>query len=94
MSAEVETKCGTYAGWNAHRYYGTEVCDLCCKARSAYMREWRGKTTVDWRRADAARKRALSALANLHPDDFQRLYVEEMRKSAKPRTRRKAGATS
>lgn len=77
---ETETKCGTYAGWNAHRYYGTEVCDLCRKASNAYTREWRGKTKASWRKQNYARGRALTALANLYPDDYQRLYVEELRK--------------
>lgn len=75
-------KCGTNAGWNAHKYYGTEICDECRKAHNVYMREWRGKTGVNWRRSIRARQRALTRLGNLYIEDYRRLYAEELAKEA------------
>jgi hypothetical protein len=34
-------RCGTYAGWNAHRRAGQRVCLACLHAQRAYMREYR-----------------------------------------------------
>jgi hypothetical protein len=35
------SKCGTHAGYKQHRRYGTDVCDACRAANSAYHRAWR-----------------------------------------------------
>jgi len=69
---------GTYAGALKHRYDGETPCQPCKDASAAYQREFRA-TRTDWRVREAARKRAMSKLAMLHHDDFDRLYGEEMR---------------
>ncbi len=43
MPAPVDARCGTYAGWNSHKWYGSPVCDLCAAASRDYAREWRRK---------------------------------------------------
>jgi hypothetical protein len=35
------SKCGTHAGYKQHRRYGTDICDACRAANSAYHRAWR-----------------------------------------------------
>lgn len=39
----LDPRCGTYAGWNSHKWYGSPVCDLCAAAQRDYAREWRRK---------------------------------------------------
>jgi len=36
-----DERCGTYAGWNAHRYVGEQACDRCKRAHADYMRDYR-----------------------------------------------------
>lgn len=68
---------GTYAGWQVHQREGKRACTACREARNAYMRKFRSETGADWRAQGNARHRALSKLARLYPDDYQRLYVME-----------------
>lgn len=40
----VDERCGTYAGWNAHKYLGEKPCPPCQAAQAQYVREWRLRT--------------------------------------------------
>ena len=39
-----DDRCGTYAGWNAHRHCGEPPCDDCRRAQADYVRDWRLRT--------------------------------------------------
>lgn len=74
-------RCGTYAGVNAHRKRGEYACDQCCVARAAYMREFRARRPdnyADEKRRNRARDRANWRLVELHRDEWQQLYHEEL----------------
>jgi hypothetical protein len=84
-AAEPESKCGTYAGWNAHRKAGEKACDACRKACADYMRGYRqrrGPEPDRWR--SRTRSAALERLAAKYPDQFARL-LEQVRREH-PRT--------
>jgi hypothetical protein len=71
--------CGTRAGYAAHRKLGEVACSPCRAAAAKYQRDRR--TDVDARQVDYARKnareRALTRLAQAHPEEYRALYVEE-----------------
>ncbi len=78
MSGE---RCGTYAGAQVHRRQGEPNCDDCRRAHAAYIAKWR-KQRPDLHAENVAtqnaRERALRRLAQMHPRDLRRLYLEEM----------------
>ena len=66
---------GTYAGAQAHRLRGEKPCEPCRDAQNAYTREWRKRTAYrDSRRGAYARNRVLSAIREMAPDLYGRLY--------------------
>jgi hypothetical protein len=76
-------KCGTYAGYNAHKYYGERPCDECNEAGNAYQRQRRKANPEIAARENAmtnARARALWRLKDIHTDEFELLYADEMRR--------------
>jgi hypothetical protein len=71
---------GSYAGSQAHRRQGIPLCTACKAAESDYMAAYRkrpGKRRAENVR-NAARSRALWLLADKYPDEFERLYVQEV----------------
>lgn len=68
--------CGTYGASQRHRRRGEPMCEPCRAAYNAYMKQFRGRST-DWRIREAARKRALWQLADLHREEFGQLYAAE-----------------
>ncbi len=79
MSAPAAHACGTYAAYQRHRKRGEQPCDPCKQANTAYARDRRTRSEVrrDDALAGAARRRAYRRLADAHPAEFRRLYVEE-----------------
>ncbi len=74
--------CGSYAGAQVHRKRGEPPCDPCRQAAAEYMREYRAshpKIYSRERRRNAARSRALWRLAARHVEEFQVLYLSELR---------------
>lgn len=72
---------GTYAGAQQHRYRGTEKCEPCREAYAAYHREHRKsdeRYLHSGRRTNKARGRALTLLRALYPDEYERLYAQEL----------------
>lgn len=82
MTATVlRDKCGTNAGYNAHKYYGEPPCDPCIQAGNEYMQEWRKANPDKAAVEDAktkARGRALWRLKDMHPTEFDLLYADEL----------------
>jgi hypothetical protein len=75
-----ESKCGTYAGYNAHMYYGEPTCVSCRRAASDYQRNRRKATgNVNGARYNRARQKALTKLARRYETEFQKLLVVELR---------------
>lgn len=76
-----DPRCGTDAGYQAHRTRGEERCAACKQARADYMRKRRQNAELVGRERELnrARSRALWRLADLHPETFHRLFVEESR---------------
>lgn len=62
MSTTTDIRCGTNAGYIAHRRRDESACGPCKRAHRA---------------AEGVRTRALGRLAQLYPDDFRRLLDEE-----------------
>jgi hypothetical protein len=74
-------KCGTNAGYEAHRHAGTPTCGPCRAAHSAYTTAWRLRPEVgahDHRR-QKARRRALARLGREYPQRFSELLADELR---------------
>lgn len=73
-----DERCGTNAGYEAHRRRGEDPCDQCRDAHNTYMsgyhREYRAQAPT----YAGTRRRALERLAELHPADFRRLLAEEV----------------
>jgi hypothetical protein len=74
-------KCGTYAGWNAHKRAGTKPCALCLKAAADYTAAWRRRATTpaETRRRELgkARWRAVNRLIAAHQAEFDQYHAEE-----------------
>ena len=74
-----ESKCGTYAGYNAHMYYDEPTCVACRKAASDYQRNRRrANGNVNGARYNKARQKALTKLARRYEADFQKLLRAEL----------------
>jgi hypothetical protein len=74
---------GSYAGYQQHRKAGEGACDACKAAYAAYVREWRAASPtykVSNARDQRARGRAHRRLKVAHPDEYDALYVAELRK--------------
>lgn len=71
---------GTPAGYRAHRKEGKRACRPCLNAQSAYMQSRRATPAFRKRerQRNAAAARAVWRLADLHRDEYERLYVEEL----------------
>lgn len=73
---------GTYAGYQQHRRAGERACDPCMAASREYTRQHRANRDPQKSAREAARskarQRALWRLTALHPEEFNRLTVEEM----------------
>ena len=75
-------KCGTYAGWNAHRRADEKPCDDCREAQRLYARERRARGGAPIERdtmMNRARSRAAWRLKGMYPVDFDMLVADEMR---------------
>jgi len=76
-----ESKCGTYAGYNAHMYYDEPTCVACRKAASDYQRNHRrANGNVNGARYSKAREKALTKLSHRYPDTFRELLSAELGK--------------
>ena len=76
-------ECGTYQAFQAHQRRGEPIDDACRQARNAYVAALRrGDPARRARQARAAktRYRAMAALAEHHPEEYEQLYEDEARK--------------
>ena len=76
-------KCGTNAGYNAHKYYGEPPCDPCIQAGNEYARQRRARNPEKAAQEAVkvvARSRALWRLKDIHTDEFEVLYADELRR--------------
>jgi acyl-CoA reductase-like NAD-dependent aldehyde dehydrogenase len=80
---------GTYAGAQQHQKEGSTPCRPCKDARNAYMAAFR-KGSAAWRDQNNARSRALWRLADVHREEFDRLYVEERTRDHVEQMKRRA----
>ena len=77
-----DDRCGTYAGWNAHKYRGEAVCAPCREAARVYAKSRRAKggpAVVREYMMNKARERAVWRLKDMHRADFDLLVADEMR---------------
>ena len=71
---------GTYAGYQRHRLYGIPACDDCMAASKEYARRYRLSTRYRRdKRNTYARNKTLTALREMAPDLYHRLYEEAAR---------------
>lgn len=73
---------GTYAGYQRHRHDGELACGPCREANRDYSRKFRSErpdVKARERASTRARSRALWRLADLHRDEYDRLYADELR---------------
>lgn len=76
--------CGTKGGYDRHRRNDEEPDEACRQAHNQAVNAHRNKKGYN-----RARSRALNRLSRLHPEDFQRLYTDELATEA---FREQAGA--
>lgn len=73
---------GTRGGYYAHRRLSDPPCDKCRAAINEYVKEYRKKNGVNRnRKREKARAKALSALRDAHPNEYQTLmkkFLEEL----------------
>lgn len=77
-----DARHGTYAGYQRHRLDGESACTPCRDANRAYMRDFRARRpdVAERERAGSrASSRALWRLADMHRDEYDRLYADELR---------------
>ena len=82
MTTTESIQHGTYSGYQKELKRGLKTCLECRAARAAYIRNYRRTWVVKQLKHQAkqhARDKALRRLAELHPQDMQRLYDEELR---------------
>ncbi len=71
---------GTSARYQQHRKEGEPACEPCRVAAADYCRDWRRKTgDPNGHASTKARHRALEQLKVAHPDEFEALYLDELR---------------
>lgn len=88
-------KCGTYAGWNAHRRAQEPQCDACREAARVYQRERRakgGEQIESETTKQRCRERALWRLKEMHRGDFDLLVADEIRVEQKLKRRERESA--
>lgn len=74
-------RCGTYAGYQVHTKERTEPCPPCRRANADYMRALRARNPELLNKESlygAARSRALTRLAALHPGQYEILIAQEL----------------
>jgi len=75
--------CGTHAAYQRHRRAGETPCEKCKNGNAVYMRMLRaGNEAVrdNSRKNTRAHNRAKQRLADLHPDEYAALLLEEKQK--------------
>lgn len=81
-----DERCGTPAGYQAHRKERREdACDDCKRAQAEYtaaLRRANPELYAQSQSIQRARDRALRRLARQHPAEFDELYREELLKKA------------
>ena len=80
---QTEPAHGTYARYQKHGREGSKPCAECRQAARRYAAEYRAKRPEKYReekRRAYARERALSRLANMHPNEYRWIYAEELGK--------------
>lgn len=80
-ATRTEVTCGTLSGYQRHLRHGEETCRPCRAAANADQRARRAANpshVVQHRRYIAARGRALSRLAERHPDEMAALLAQEL----------------
>jgi hypothetical protein len=71
-----DPRCGTSAGYMAHRYANEAVCDDCVKGHAAQIAAHRAQHGRHDRPLSKARTRAHTRLAREYPDRFRVLYEQ------------------
>ena len=82
--------CGTYSGYQKHRRRGEQPCTDCRAASREYMRDYRRTNGETYRREldrNNARHRAQVRLAEMFPQEFARLLLEEQAPITAPKRR-------
>ena len=78
-ASEPASKCGTYAGYNQHMYYGEPTCAACRKAATDYQRDRRkANGNAAGAKYNKARGKALTKLAYLHENEYRQLIRAEL----------------
>lgn len=82
MTQPNDPRCGTPAGYQAHQKRTEDPCAKCRRARADYIKQRRQDPKIRALevRREAARQRALSRLARIHPALYANLYAEELSK--------------
>lgn len=78
-----DDRCGTDAGYQAHRKRGEDPCQTCKDGRAAQARARRQRLPVAFGREKAAmraRRRAHAKLAAEYDERFRQLYAVELAK--------------
>jgi hypothetical protein len=79
----VTDRCGTYAGYQAHRKRDEDACPPCLAANTAYRRDYYHRVVVARREARRrerlAHVRATQRLIAAHRDQWRALVIDEMR---------------
>lgn len=78
--SEMDDRCGTYAGEQAHRKRGEKPCVFCASAKAEYMKAYRSDPERLRRHVEGrdARMAALQALSHRHQAEYQRLYTQAL----------------
>jgi hypothetical protein len=71
-----DPRCGTWAGYTAHRYVGEDPCDDCRKEHAARIAAHRAANGRRDRALGKARSRAYTRLAKQYPERFRDLYEQ------------------
>ncbi len=82
-----DTRCGSDVGYQTHVRNGTPPCNPCKTAHAAYGMQYMDRNPEARRRNRRlvrARARALTRLAALHPDEYERLRQEELAADPSP----------
>ncbi len=77
-----DARHGTYAGYQRHRIDREVACETCRDANRAYMADFRARRPDVAERGRGGRRaasRALWRLADMHRDEYDRLYADELR---------------
>lgn len=84
VKAPATSRCGTYAGYQAHKRRGEPACAPCREGNRVYVSEYRAANSAareSEKVRNSARSKALARLGRENRERLRQLYLDELTKA-------------